>query len=96
MSYSKKKKKEMTKATPAVAAGGGGGSQGGIRVEQGPLKTTERAMQKTQEEYGGDYSRLLDLARCSVVFGNAETMAGFLNSIATLGEFPVAVPGEER
>eukprot|EP00301_Raphidiophrys_heterophryoidea_P005480 c12294_g2_i1.p1 GENE.c12294_g2_i1~~c12294_g2_i1.p1 ORF type:complete len:777 (-),score=233.49 c12294_g2_i1:135-2465(-) len=38
-----------------------------VEVEMGGLKAVERAMEKTVEEYEGDFSRLLDLARGSIV-----------------------------
>eukprot|EP00301_Raphidiophrys_heterophryoidea_P027423 c9650_g1_i1.p1 GENE.c9650_g1_i1~~c9650_g1_i1.p1 ORF type:complete len:936 (+),score=230.98 c9650_g1_i1:67-2874(+) len=38
-----------------------------VEVEMGELKSVERSMEKTVEEYDGDFSMLLDLARGSVV-----------------------------
>ncbi len=37
-------------------------------LKVGSLKGVPRCLQKVQEEYGGDYSRLVDLARISIIF----------------------------
>jgi len=46
-----------------------------------PIKGYERTVQKTQEKYGGNHSRLLDLARGMVVFDDIPSLASALGHI---------------
>lgn len=72
--------------TEAVAKGGGGG--GGTATSRttvvGPsLKGVERSLQKTQEEYGGCYDRLLDLCRATIVFDGVQELVAALRWLLT-------------
>ena len=44
----------------------------GGKVMIGPLKGLARIFQKVHEDNGGDYSRVLDLCRSSLVFDNVK------------------------
>ena len=46
-----------------------------------PVKGYKRTVEKVQEKYGGDYSRILDLARGMVVFDTIEQLSGALDYI---------------
>ncbi|KAL7529855.1 hypothetical protein ACHAWF_003134 [Thalassiosira exigua] len=46
-----------------------------------PVKGYKRTVEKVQEKYGGDYSRILDLARGMVVFDTIEQIANALTYI---------------
>lgn len=46
-----------------------------------PVKGYKRTVEKVQEKYGGDYSRITDLARGMVVFDTIEQLSGALNYI---------------
>ena len=57
----------------------------GGRYKEGPTKGIKRIIEKTREDYGGDYGRIVDAARGSVICENCAQMAllivnGFLKS----------------
>ena len=56
-------------AAAAVQQGGAG-----CTVEMGPVKGLRRCLQKAQEDYDGDYLRLNDVARCSIVVPKLSTL----------------------
>lgn len=39
-----------------------------------PLKSKERSLEKVMNEYGGDWSKLFDVVRCSIVVDDAEAL----------------------
>ena len=65
-------------ASQAIKVAGSG------RVMLEPVKGLLRAMQKAQEDYAGDYTRLTDLMRCTLVFEKTATLVKALNWL--LGE----------
>ena len=50
----------------------------GCTVEMGPVKGFRRALQKAQEDYGGDYAKLNDVARCSIIAPKLSSLADCL------------------
>ena len=55
---------ELHKMATAAVAGRSGCE---VLASPKPVKDIKRCMQKAQEEYGGDYTRLLDFARISIL-----------------------------
>lgn len=55
------------------------------RATIAPLKGYERTVQKTQDKYGGDSSKVLDLVRGMVVFDNIPDLAKALELLETYG-----------
>lgn len=48
----------------------------------GPIKTRESAMRKAQADFGGDYSRLLDLCRSTVMVNDGAKIADLFCALA--------------
>jgi len=46
-----------------------------VKYVPSPVKSIERSIQKVQEDYGGDYTRLLDLVRATIIFPSCESLA---------------------
>jgi len=54
------------------------GSQG-HEIQMAPPKRWFRALQKAQEDYGGDYTRIVDLVRCTLVFNTVSQIVAALH-----------------
>lgn len=66
---------------------------GGVPVTV-PLKSKERVIEKVVMEYGGDFSRLTDLARGSVIVPNSETAKKIFDDLTTKSD--VVVRAKDR
>ena len=60
--------------TSKLAAVGGPSGE----AHTGPLKCLQRCLHKAQEDYDGEYTRLIDLARATVVFPDVRSLTGGL------------------
>ena len=49
-----------------------------------PLKGEARCVEKVANEYGGSYSRLVDVVRCTVVCASADELVRFMEAMQTL------------
>ena len=54
----------------------------GSHFVAGPLKRKERIVEKAEKEYGGNYARVVDVVRASVVFQNAADLARLIGSLS--------------
>merc|ERR1711988_1124566 len=54
----------------------------GSHFVAGPLKREERIVEKVEKEYGGNYARVVDVVRASVVFQNAADLARLIGSLS--------------
>lgn len=50
----------------------------GSKVVMPPIKTLERTFQKVQADYCGDFTRIVDLVRCTIVFDSVSTLVAAL------------------
>ena len=57
----------------------------GTEVKMGPLKGYPRCLNKTEEDYGGDYTRLVDLVRTTIIF---ESLLGLVKGLRWLLDPP--------
>ncbi len=55
---------------------------GAVEHRPAPVKDEDRALQKANRTYGGDWRRLCDLSRTSLIFDDAATLARGLRTIA--------------
>ena len=59
--------------------------QGGnaCTAEMGPVKGFRRALQKAEEDYGGDFLMINDFSRCSIIASNLSGLAAILRWLTT-------------
>ena len=63
----------------------------GSHFKEGPLKGRERIVEKVENEYGGNYSKVVDVVRASAVFDNAADLARLVASLSDDGATEVKV-----
>ena len=63
------------------------------KVMLGPLKGVERIFQKTHEDNGGDFSRILDLCRSSITFSNPKDLLKCLEIMIADSKAPLLKVG---
>jgi len=68
---------------------------GGI-FQSSQVKKTSRALQKVFRSYRGDWRKLCDLCRCSIVFANVSAMAACLRAIGDDAELTLLKTADEK
>ena len=53
------------------------------------IKGDKRCKEKAHDDYGDDFSRLVDLARCSFIFDNCDDMVNAFDKLSSMKEFEI-------
>ncbi len=60
-----------------------------------PLKSRERSEQKVADDYGGDWSKLLDVVRCTLACDNLHDISDAIKTLEKQGLKPIQVPKDK-